>query len=56
MKKTYDNLLVGDIEDIYETIETFKENGLVFKILKGLKDYLSFEVRFLMNEKSALFG
>ena len=34
-----DKLIVGDVESIDKAIAALTENGLVLKILEGLKDY-----------------
>ena len=39
--------------NVNEAIATLKENGLVFKVVKVLQDYLSCEVRFFDNKKPA---
>ena len=41
----YDNLMVGDVEAINEAIAALKKNVLVLKIIEGLQDFFSCEVR-----------
>ena len=36
-----DNLMIGDIAAIDDTIEALKNKGLVLNIVEGLQDYLS---------------
>ena len=48
-----DNLMVGNVKDIDEETVAIKQNGLVLKILVGLQDNLSCEVRFLRAKKRA---
>ena len=51
-----DNLMVGDIVAIDDAIEVLKNKGLVLKIVEGLKEYLSCEIKFSNNKKCAWFG
>ena len=51
-----DNLIVGDIEAIDGAISAIKNNKLVLKVVKGLEDYLSQDIKFSKNKKRALLG
>ena len=48
--------MVGNIEAIDEASTAFKENRLVLKIVDGLQDYLSCDVRFSGTKKQAWLG
>ena len=48
--------MVGDIEAIDVAIVDLQENGLVFKIVKELQDYLSCKVKFSGGKKQAWLG
>ena len=48
--------MVGDVEAIDQLIAALKENKLVLKIMKGLQDYLSCEVKFSGKKKWAWLG
>ena len=52
----YDNLMVGDIAMIDDAVEALKSKGLVLKILEGLQNYLSCEIKFSNNKKCAWLG
>ena len=51
-----DNLIVGHPEAINETIEDLRKEGLVLKVEDDLKDYLSCEIDFSEDKKSAWLG
>ena len=48
-----DNLMKGKVKAIDETTTALKENWLILKIVKGLQNYLSCEVKFAMDKKRA---
>ena len=48
-----DTLMISGVEAINNTITALKEHGLVLKIMEGLQDCLSYEVKFSMNKKRA---
>ena len=50
------NLIVGNIEAIDDMIAALKEKGLVLKIMEGLQDYLSCEIKFLTDKKRVWLG
>ena len=50
------NLIVGDIAAIDDTIEALKKKGLVLKIMEGLQDYLSCEIKISNDKKRAWLG
>ena len=50
------NLMTGNIEAIDKAITAFKENGLVWKTVKWLQDYMSCEVKFSMDKKKDWLG
>ena len=45
------NLMIGVIEAIDEAITVLKENGLELKVVEGLQDYLSCDVKFSMEKR-----
>ena len=47
------NLMIDDVEAINDAIIALKENRLVLKIVKGLQDYLSCEVKIFQLIKRA---
>ena len=47
--------MIGEFVAIDDTISASKSNGLVFKIMKGLQDYLSFKINF-SEEKRVWLG
>ena len=49
-------LIVGDIEAVDEATTALNKNGLVLKIVEGLEDYLSCEVRFSEDKKQVWLG
>ena len=51
-----DNLMVGNIATIDDTIEALKSKGLVLKIVEGLQDYLSYEIKISDDKKHAWLG
>ena len=51
-----DNLIVGHPEAINEVIEDLRGAGLVLKVEDDLKDYLSCEIDFSEDKKSAWLG
>ena len=51
-----DNLMLGDIAAIDDTIEALKNKGLILKIVGGLQDYISCKIKFSNNEKCAWLG
>ena len=51
-----DNLMIGNVEAINNSIAALKKNGLVLKIVEGLQEYLSCEVKFSTDKKKALIG
>ena len=51
-----DNLMVRNPEAIDEVVELLQENGLVLKVVNGLQDYISCEIRFSQNMKKAWLG
>ena len=51
-----DNLLVGHPAAIQDTIEQLRKNGLILKIEDDLHDYLSCEIIFSSDRKSAWLG
>ena len=50
------NLMIGDMEAIDDAITALKENGLLQKVMEGLHDYLSCEVKFLADKQRAWLG
>ena len=48
-----DNLMVGNMKAIDETIAALKNNGLVLKVVQGLQDYLSCEIKVSENKQRA---
>ena len=48
-----DNLMVGDMVAIDDTISAVKSNRLLLKVIEGLQDYLSCEIKFSNDEKRA---
>ena len=48
--------MIWNIEAIEDTIAALKENGLVLKILEGIQDYQSCEVKFSTDKKRAWLG
>ena len=51
-----DNLIVGDVKAIDNTITALKNNGLILKVVEGLQDYLSCEIKFSEDKKRAWLG
>ena len=51
-----DNLIVGKEEAINEVIQELRDEGFTLKIEDDLKDYLSCEIEFIKNKKSAWLG
>ena len=51
-----DNLLVGHPQAINEVIEKLRDEGFVLKVKDNLKDYLSCEIDFSEDKKSAWLG
>ena len=51
-----DNLIVGHPQAIKETIQELRDEGLVLKVEDDLKDYLSCEINFSKDRKSAWLG
>ena len=51
-----DNLMIGDIATINNTIEALKNKWLVLKIVEGLQDYLSCKTKFSYDKKQAWLG
>ena len=51
-----DNLLVGHPQAINEVIEELRDEGFVLKVEDDLKDYLSCEIDFSEDQKSAWLG
>ncbi len=51
-----DNLLVGHPDAIEQVIQELRENDLILKIDDDLTDYLSYEIKFSDNRKSAWLG
>ena len=51
-----DNLIVGKEEAISKVIQELKEKGFTLKVDEDLKDYLSCEIQFSENKKSAWLG
>ena len=51
-----ENLVVGHPEAIKQVIQDLRENGLILKIDNDLTDYLSCEIKFSDNRKSAWLG
>ena len=51
-----DDLIKRDIEVIYEVIAALKENGLILKIVEGLKEHLSCKVRLSGDKKQPWLG
>ena len=43
--------MIGNIEAINKAITVFNDNGLLFKVIERLQDYLSCEVKFLRMKK-----
>ena len=56
MQYVDNNPMVGDITTIDDVIEELKNKGLVLKILEGLQDYLSCEIKFSDDKKRAWLG
>ena len=48
--------MVGNPDEIDAAITALKENELVLKVVKGLQDYLSCKVEFLLDKKRACLG
>ena len=48
-----DNLMMGNMVARDDTIEAFKNKGLVLKIVKGLQDYLSCKIKLLEDKMRA---
>ena len=48
--------MVGDIAAIDDAIEALKSKGLVLKIMDGLQNYLSCEIKISDNKKRAWLG
>ena len=46
-------LMIRDVATIHDAIEELKYKGLVLKIVEGLQDYLSCEIKFSNNKKHA---
>ena len=46
-----DIVMVGDAEVIDNIITALKSNGLVLKVMKGLQDYLSCQIKFSEDKK-----
>ena len=46
-----DNLMVGDIATINNTIKALKNKALVLKIVEGLQDYWSCKIMFSNDNK-----
>ena len=51
-----DNLMIGDISAIDNTIKAVKSKGLVLKIMERLQDYSSCEIKFSEDKKRAWLG
>ena len=51
-----DNLIVGKEEAINEVIQELRDKGFTLKVKDDLKDYLSCEIEFTKNKKSAWLG
>ena len=51
-----DNLTVGKEEAINEVIQELSDEGFTLKVKDDLKDYLSCEIEFSKNKKSAWLG
>ena len=49
-----DNLMIGDITTIDDAIKALKCKGLVLKIVEGLQDYLSCEMKLSEDKKRAM--
>ena len=47
---------VGNIAAIDDNIEALKNKGIVLKIVEGLQDYLSCEIKFSNDKKQAWLG
>ena len=47
----YDHLMREDVEAIDDALTALKEKELVLKVMKGLQDYLSCEVKFSTDKK-----
>ena len=48
-----DNVMISDIVAIDDAIEALKSKGPVLKVVKGLKDYLSYEIKISDDKKRA---
>ena len=46
-----DNAMIRDVEAIDDAITALKEYGLVLKVIEGLQDYLSCEVKFSKDKR-----
>ena len=51
-----DNLMIGDIAAINDAIEVLENKGLILKIVEGLWDYLSCNIKFSDDKKHAWLG
>ena len=49
-------LMIRDIEGFNKAITALQEDGLVLKVLEGLHDYLSCEVKISKDKKRAWLG
>ena len=52
----HDSLMIGVSETIDDAITGFRKNGLVLKMVKGLQEYLSCELKFSADKKWAWWG
>ena len=48
-----DNLIIRNVATIDNMIETLKNKGLVLKIVEGLQDYFSCEIKFSDDKNRA---
>ena len=50
------NLMVGEMAAIDDAIAALKSSGLVLKVMEGLQDYLSCEIKYPNDKKRAWLG
>ena len=50
------NLMLGNFKVTDNALSALKNNGLVLKVLEGLQDYLSYEIKFSKDKRRAWLG